>query len=264
MRSARPAETPTGGHEASPAQRSRAGRSSASQTARQIVLPATPCRQRLDDRPVVQVGQTELVGPDPVVAGTRDGAAGGSTARSPSPRHRTQPGQRSQTIRTVSAQRARYEGAEIRPRPWSRRPAGRQLSCWICSRRPRRRGSARCSPARPPPRPGAWQAIAAGENALVIAPTGSGKTLAAFLWALDELTRSAAAGPEAALPGALRLAAEGAGGRRRAQPARPAGRDHPDRPPARPGPAQRHRRRPVRRHLARRPAGHRQPARRTS
>jgi ATP-dependent helicase Lhr and Lhr-like helicase len=37
---------------------------------------------------------------------------------------------------------------------------------------------------------GAWQAIAAGENALVIAPTGSGKTLAAFLWALDDLTRS--------------------------------------------------------------------------
>ncbi|HET9778283.1 MAG TPA: ATP-dependent helicase [Propionibacteriaceae bacterium] len=36
----------------------------------------------------------------------------------------------------------------------------------------------------------AWQAIAAGENALVIAPTGSGKTLAAFLWALDDLTRS--------------------------------------------------------------------------
>jgi ATP-dependent Lhr-like helicase len=38
---------------------------------------------------------------------------------------------------------------------------------------------------------GAWQAISSGENALVIAPTGSGKTLAAFLWALDDLTRSA-------------------------------------------------------------------------
>jgi ATP-dependent helicase Lhr and Lhr-like helicase len=37
---------------------------------------------------------------------------------------------------------------------------------------------------------GAWQAISSGENALVIAPTGSGKTLAAFLWALDDLTRS--------------------------------------------------------------------------
>ena len=34
---------------------------------------------------------------------------------------------------------------------------------------------------------GAWQAIAAGEHALVVAPTGSGKTLAAFLWALDRL-----------------------------------------------------------------------------
>jgi ATP-dependent Lhr-like helicase len=35
---------------------------------------------------------------------------------------------------------------------------------------------------------GAWRAISAGQNALVIAPTGSGKTLAAFLWALDGLT----------------------------------------------------------------------------
>ncbi|MEV4732107.1 ATP-dependent helicase [Saccharopolyspora sp. NPDC049426] len=34
---------------------------------------------------------------------------------------------------------------------------------------------------------GAWQAIAAGEHALVVAPTGSGKTLAAFLSALDRL-----------------------------------------------------------------------------
>ncbi len=33
----------------------------------------------------------------------------------------------------------------------------------------------------------AWNAIACGENALVIAPTGSGKTLAAFLWAIDRL-----------------------------------------------------------------------------
>jgi len=37
---------------------------------------------------------------------------------------------------------------------------------------------------------GAWQAISSAQNALVIAPTGSGKTLAAFLWALDDLTRS--------------------------------------------------------------------------
>jgi len=34
---------------------------------------------------------------------------------------------------------------------------------------------------------GAWQAVADGHNALVVAPTGSGKTLAAFLWALDRL-----------------------------------------------------------------------------
>lgn len=43
---------------------------------------------------------------------------------------------------------------------------------------------------------GAWQAIAAGENALVVAPTGSGKTLAAFLWALDDLTKSAPPDPK--------------------------------------------------------------------
>ena len=34
---------------------------------------------------------------------------------------------------------------------------------------------------------GAWEAIAAGQHALVVAPTGSGKTLAAFLWSLDML-----------------------------------------------------------------------------
>lgn len=33
----------------------------------------------------------------------------------------------------------------------------------------------------------AWQAIAKGDDTLVIAPTGSGKTLAAFLWAIDRL-----------------------------------------------------------------------------
>ncbi len=33
----------------------------------------------------------------------------------------------------------------------------------------------------------AWDAVAAGRNALVVAPTGSGKTLAAFLWSLDRL-----------------------------------------------------------------------------
>lgn len=38
-----------------------------------------------------------------------------------------------------------------------------------------------------PAQAGAWQAVAAGRHALVVAPTGSGKTLAAFLWALDRL-----------------------------------------------------------------------------
>ncbi|KKB98955.1 DEAD/DEAH box helicase, partial [Mycobacterium nebraskense] len=37
----------------------------------------------------------------------------------------------------------------------------------------------------------AWDAIADGDNTLVIAPTGSGKTLAAFLWALDSLANLA-------------------------------------------------------------------------
>ncbi|HNO66676.1 MAG TPA: DEAD/DEAH box helicase, partial [Tepidiformaceae bacterium] len=32
-----------------------------------------------------------------------------------------------------------------------------------------------------------WDAIAAGEHTLLLAPTGSGKTLAAFLWCLDRL-----------------------------------------------------------------------------
>jgi len=34
---------------------------------------------------------------------------------------------------------------------------------------------------------GAWEAIAKGDNTLVVAPTGSGKTLAAFFWSLDRL-----------------------------------------------------------------------------
>ena len=33
----------------------------------------------------------------------------------------------------------------------------------------------------------AWEAIASGDDTLVVSPTGSGKTLAAFLWALDRL-----------------------------------------------------------------------------
>jgi len=42
-----------------------------------------------------------------------------------------------------------------------------------------------------PAQVGAWRAISAGRNALVVAPTGSGKTLSAFLWSLDRLAGSA-------------------------------------------------------------------------
>ncbi len=38
-----------------------------------------------------------------------------------------------------------------------------------------------------PAQDGAWDAIAQGQHALVVAPTGSGKTLSAFLWAIDRL-----------------------------------------------------------------------------
>ena len=41
-----------------------------------------------------------------------------------------------------------------------------------------------------PAQAGAWEAIAHGRHALVVAPTGSGKTLAAFLWAIDRLLSS--------------------------------------------------------------------------
>jgi len=37
----------------------------------------------------------------------------------------------------------------------------------------------------------AWREIAAGKNALAIAPTGSGKTLAAFLWAINQFAAGA-------------------------------------------------------------------------
>jgi ATP-dependent Lhr-like helicase len=47
-------------------------------------------------------------------------------------------------------------------------------------------------PAPTPAQLGAWDAIAAGSNALVVAPTGSGKTLAAFLWAIDRLATTPA------------------------------------------------------------------------
>ena len=63
-----------------------------------------------------------------------------------------------------------------------------------------------------------WPAIADGDHTLILAPTGSGKTLAAFLWGLDRLMYDPP--PETARhPGALHLAAAGAGGRRREEPA---------------------------------------------
>jgi ATP-dependent Lhr-like helicase len=46
-----------------------------------------------------------------------------------------------------------------------------------------------------PAQDGAWDAIAKGENTLVLAPTGSGKTLAAFLWAIDRLATEPAPEP---------------------------------------------------------------------
>jgi ATP-dependent Lhr-like helicase len=45
-----------------------------------------------------------------------------------------------------------------------------------------------------PAQAGGWEAIAAGDNALICAPTGSGKTLAAFLWGIDRLAREPARG----------------------------------------------------------------------
>ncbi len=47
-------------------------------------------------------------------------------------------------------------------------------------------------PSPTPAQLGAWEAITAGSNALVVAPTGSGKTLAAFLWAIDRLATTPA------------------------------------------------------------------------
>ena len=79
-----------------------------------------------------------------------------------------------------------------------------------------------------PAQAGAWEAIAAGRNALVVAPTGSGKTLSAFLWALDRLLtsdrrpRTSCTACRVLYISPLKALAR----RRRAQPARPAGR-HP-------------------------------------
>ena len=75
-----------------------------------------------------------------------------------------------------------------------------------------------------PPQTQGWPAIARGESTLILAPTGSGKTLTAFLWCLNRLMFEPAPAEATALPRALHLAAQGARGRRRAQPARAARR----------------------------------------
>ncbi|WP_324653217.1 DEAD/DEAH box helicase [Georgenia sp. H159] len=47
-----------------------------------------------------------------------------------------------------------------------------------------------------PAQTGAWEAIRAGDHALVVAPTGSGKTLSAFLWSVDHLLTGPEPAPE--------------------------------------------------------------------
>ena len=83
-----------------------------------------------------------------------------------------------------------------------------------------------------------WAAIAAGHHTLIHAPTGSGKTLAAFLWCLDRLVRDPTPPATREHPGtsaSLRLAAQGADLRRRAQPPGAARRDRARRRPPRRG-----------------------------
>ena len=87
-----------------------------------------------------------------------------------------------------------------------------------------RDGSPRRSSAPTRPQALGWPAIARGDSTLILAPTGSGKTLAAFLWCLDRVMFAPRRPTSAALPRALRVAAQGARGRRRAQPARAARR----------------------------------------
>ena len=108
----------------------------------------------------------------------------------------------------------------MRPSPAERA----RLGTWTRSVPPPAPGSRRASSGRRPCRSGGWARIAAGEHALLLAPTGSGKTLAAFLWCIDRLSRERARGA-GGRPRPLRLAAEGARRRHRAQPARAARRD---------------------------------------
>ena len=74
-----------------------------------------------------------------------------------------------------------------------------------------------------------WPAIARRDSTLILAPTGSGKTLTAFLWCLDRLMFAPVPARGPAMPGAVRLAAQGARRRRRAQPSRAARRHRPGR-----------------------------------
>ena len=79
------------------------------------------------------------------------------------------------------------------------------------------------------PQLAAWPLIKAGRNVLVAAPTGSGKTLAAFLAAIDDLVHQGVDGAAARRDaGRVRVAAQGAVQRHRAQP-RSAARGHPAR-----------------------------------
>ena len=131
------------------------------------------------------------------------------------------------------------------------------------SRRPCGPGSSRRSPSATPPQAQGWPAIASGEHTLILAPTGSGKTLSAFLWGIDTLVSRPAPGrAHPPHPAALRLAAAGAGRRRREEPAQPAAGDPPGRRAPRRALHGAHGRHAHRRHPGRRAAPARaQPAR---
>ena len=72
-----------------------------------------------------------------------------------------------------------------RERGWSHVRGSRRR--WSASARRRATWFAAAFAEPTPAQDGAWEAIAQGHHALVVAPTGSGKTLSAFLWAIDRL-----------------------------------------------------------------------------
>ena len=80
-------------------------------------------------------------------------------------------------------------------------------------------GSRPRSRRRRPAQAAGWPKIASGANTLICAPTGSGKTLSAFLWGIDTLARASPRSSATGVADRLRLAAEGALLRHRAQPA---------------------------------------------